>query len=143
MRKPIPALVGSLVRSSYICGLELEQEQEQEQEQGTSLTPRVCCPAGGLTALTSPTVRADPPAEPPDLSRHPGARHLASQDACGISLVHERTEELAGVAGLGQEPWLAILGNNTAQFSNTNNNCLGLLIGPQVPVLISPSHPSQ
>ena len=128
VRKPIPALVGSLVRSSFICGLELEL--------GQTVTPRVCCP-GGLSVAT----HVEPEDDLTDLHQHPGAAHLAAPEACGISLVHQRTEDLSGVAGLGQYPWLAILGNITGHFTNTNNNCLGVLIGPQV--LISSSHLSQ
>ena len=37
-----------------------------------------------------------------DLSQHPGAAHLADPEACGISLVHDRTDDVSGVAGLGQ-----------------------------------------
>ena len=79
----------------------------------------------------------DQEADISDLHQHPGAAHLAGQDACGISLVHDGTEEVSGVAGLGQHPWLAILGNITSDFTNTNNNCLGVLIGPQVRLLTS------
>ena len=132
MRKPIPALVGSLVRSSFICGLELE---EQELGLGNTVTPRVCCPAGGLSLSTvtlEPNTDVDQQEDLTDLQQHPGAAHLAGQDACGISLVHDLTDEVSGVAGLGQHPWLAILGNITSDFTNTNNNCLGVLIGPQV-----------
>ena len=131
MRKPIPALVGSLVRSSFVCGLELEQDN--------SLTPRVCCPAGGLSAspVISPDIDVEQQDEMTDLNQHPGLTQLADQDACGISLVHDRPEDVSGLAGLGQYPWLAILGNTSEQFSNINNNCLAVLIGPQVLILTS------
>ena len=127
MRKPIPALVGSLVRSSFICGLELELG-------GKTVTPQVCCPAEDLPALSPPNIPLSgaQDAPQPELSQHPGARQLAHPAACGISLVHQRTEEVSGLAGLGQQPWLALLGNTSAHFSNTNINCLGVLVGRQV-----------
>ena len=106
------------------------------------MTPQVCCPPEDLPPLTSPTLplSAAQDAPLPDLSEHPGARQLAHPDACGISLVHQRTEEVSGLAELGQQPWLALLGNTSAQFSNTNINCLGVLIGRQVLPSIVSSH---
>ena len=110
----MPGVVGSVVRTSLLCGLELRP--------GDKVTARICCPS---------QVK-DQRAPPEGLDQHPGVAHLGDPEACGISLVHDPVKEPEGLAALGQYPWLAILGKARGDFSRTNNNCLGSLIGPQV-----------
>ena len=127
VRRPLPAVVGSVVRSSLLCGLQLQE--------GRGVTPAVCCP---LQVNHKTTDSFQPvPAPVDDLDGHPAAGQLGRQEACGVSLVYDPVDEIEGFASLGQFPWLAILGNATTDFNNNNNNCLGTLIGPQVLAFLS------
>ena len=136
VRRPLPGVVGSVVRSSLLCGLQLQE--------GRGLTPAVCCPLQVPHKTTDSFHLAhnqdqpvDQPAPVDDLDGHPAAGQLGRQEACGVSLVYDPVDEIEGFASLGQFPWLAILGNATTDFNNNNNNCLGTLIGPQVLALLS------
>ena len=120
LRKPLPPAVPSIVRSSYLCGV---------QEENGRKFPKICCPSEALGDIAPP---APPPKEEKEMvmnryGNHP-ARHLLSQeDTCGNAL----GKRIVGGqdADLGQYPWLVNLGYKQKGRPGTLYKCGGTLIG--------------
>jgi len=123
LRKPLPPAVPSIVRSSYLCGVE---------EQSGRKFPKICCPAEALGEGISPP--APPPAPEKEeevvsnrYGSHPARNLLSDDDFCGIAL----GKRIVGGkdADLGQYPWLVNLGYKQRGRSGTLYKCGGTLIG--------------
>ena len=117
LKKPLDPVVPSMVRSSWLCGLE-------EGGQAGPQVPQVCCPSAALAVSQPP-----PPQQPRYLS-HPGLAQLASAETCGRA-----TPKFRIVGGqdaqLGQFPWLVNLGYQAAGSEQVQFKCGGTLIGPR------------
>ena len=118
------------MRSSYFCGLKADETLG-------SVIPSVCCPLEAssvtVTSVLNENVTSESRANVSEggesLRVEEARRHLGHQDACGISLVHDRDSlPEAGVARLGQHPWAAILAHQDSEA----RNCFGSIIGPRV-----------
>jgi len=121
LRKPLPPAVPSIVKSSYLCGV--------EEEEGKKF-PKVCCPSEALNA-------AEPPLPPPPreeketptnkYSSHPAKHLLSDEMSCGVSLA----DRIVGGkdAKLGQYPWLVNLGYKQKGRPGALYKCGGTLIG--------------
>eukprot|EP00092_Neocalanus_flemingeri_P101326 GFUD01129556.1.p1 GENE.GFUD01129556.1~~GFUD01129556.1.p1 ORF type:complete len:481 (+),score=114.68 GFUD01129556.1:36-1478(+) len=120
LRKPLPPAVPSIVRSSYLCGV---QEVEGRK------FPKVCCPTEALNDVK--------PLEPPPkevketitnrYGNHPGKKLLSNDASCGVAL---GARIVGGQnADLGQYPWLVNLGYKQKGRPGTLYKCGGTLIG--------------
>jgi len=126
LKKPLHPSVPSMVRSSYLCGI--------EEIEGKRL-PKVCCPSEAL-AVTAAI--KEEPSEPKPVTdtkptnrylQHPARSMLASEDSCGRSFPAGRI--VGGEdAPLGMYPWLVNLGyEQEGRAGQTLFKCGGTLIG--------------
>jgi hypothetical protein len=125
LRRPFPPAVPSIIRSSYLCGIDSSTGQR---------LPKICCPSGALQAQETATTTQPPPettTEPADpYHAHPGRAKLASNDDCGLTLgtriVNGRDAEL------GEFPWLVNLGYSSSRSPGKPLfKCGGTLVGSQ------------
>merc|ERR1719367_2611562 len=125
LKKPLHPAVPSMVRSSFLCGL--------DESTGQKL-PKICCPSAALAVKPKPQVtpaESTAPEEPINkYSNHPARQLLADGASCGIS-----NTDLRIVGGqdaqMGQFPWLVNLGYRQAGKGDTLFKCGGTLIGPK------------
>lgn len=122
LKKPLHPAVPSMVRSSFLCGIDDSTGQK---------LPKVCCPSAALSVKQKPIVTTQEPE--PDTptnkySNHPGKRLLAEETSCGISSPIGRI--VGGQdAPLGRYPWLVNLGYKQDGKDQTLFKCGGTLIG--------------
>jgi len=129
LKKPLHPAVPSMVRSSFLCGL--------DESSGQKL-PKICCPSAALAAKQKPTVTTTTttttttplPVPENKYSNHPGKQLLADESSCGISSPIGRI--VGGQDALmGQYPWLVNLGYRQQGKPATLFKCGGTLIGRQ------------
>jgi len=131
LKKPLHPAVPSMVRSSYLCGVE---------ETETKRVPKICCPSEALAASSAPVPGRDSPTEEaqPETTTleprhryldHPARSLLASEASCGIA------NPLGRIVGgkdalIGQYPWLVNLGyTQEGRGGKPLFKCGGSLIG--------------
>lgn len=125
LKKPLHPAVPSMVRSSFLCGL--------DESTGQKL-PKICCPSAALSVNQKPPVTESPaPAPATDIpehkySNHPARKLLADDASCGIS------NPIGRIVGgqdalMGQYPWLVNLGYQQQGKPGTLFKCGGTLIG--------------
>jgi len=123
LKKPLHPAVPSMVRSSFLCGL--------DESTGQKL-PKICCPSAALAVKPKPQVtpaESTAPEEPVNkYSNHPARQLLADGASCGISNPVGRI--VGGQDALmGQFPWLVNLGYRQQGKQGTLFKCGGTLIG--------------
>ena len=123
LRKPLPPAVPSIVRSSYLCGV---------QDQGGRKFPKICCPSEALGDIQPKNQTTSQPPEKEEMlsnryGNHPARKFLSKDDSCGIDLAGK----IVGGedAKLGQYPWLVNLGYKQRGRQGTLYKCGGTLIG--------------
>jgi len=121
LKKPLHSAVPSMVRSSFLCGLDDSTGQK---------LPKVCCPSAALSVKPKPVVATTESTPENRYSNHPGKSILADENNCGIA--HPAGRIVGGQdAVLGQYPWLVNLGYQQEGRANTLFKCGGTLIGKQ------------
>jgi len=128
LKKPLHPAVPSMVRSSFLCGIDDSTDQK---------LPKVCCPSAALAAKLRPatpktttitTEESEPEVPENKYSKHPGKKLLADESSCGISSPIGRI--VGGQdAPLGRYPWLVNLGYKQEGRPQTLFKCGGTLIG--------------
>jgi len=125
LKKPLHPAVPSMVRSSFLCGIDDSTGQK---------LPKVCCPSAALAAKQKPKVVTEAPLAPEPTTpenkyaNHPGKRLLADDTSCGISSPIGRI--VGGQdAPIGRYPWLVNLGYKQEGKDQTLFKCGGTLIG--------------
>lgn len=127
LKKPLHPAVPSMVRSSYLCGIE---ETENKR------IPKICCPSealavsGSIQESSSPKTEKMTEGDPSNrYTQLPGRARLAPEDSCG------RSSPLGRIVGgqdapMGAYPWLVNLGyKQEGRSSQTLFKCGGTLIG--------------
>eukprot|EP00090_Calanus_glacialis_P037752 TRINITY_DN6531_c0_g1_i2.p1 TRINITY_DN6531_c0_g1~~TRINITY_DN6531_c0_g1_i2.p1 ORF type:complete len:493 (-),score=122.35 TRINITY_DN6531_c0_g1_i2:89-1567(-) len=122
LKKPLHPAVPSMVRSSFLCGIDDSTGQK---------LPQICCPSAALAVKQKPpttTEEPEPVTHKNKYSNHPGKRLLADESSCGISSPIGRI--VGGQDALmGQYPWLVNLGYRQEGKPQTLFKCGGTLIG--------------
>jgi len=130
LKKPLHPAVPSMVRSSWLCGVD---ETENKR------IPKICCPSEALavaagnnqvSSTSSSSTETSTVAGPSSkYSNHPARRMLASEGGCGRS--HPLGRIVGGEdAPIGQYPWLVNLGYKQEGRSGPPLfKCGGTLIG--------------
>eukprot|EP00092_Neocalanus_flemingeri_P046968 GFUD01053047.1.p1 GENE.GFUD01053047.1~~GFUD01053047.1.p1 ORF type:complete len:457 (-),score=101.46 GFUD01053047.1:210-1580(-) len=122
LKKPLHPAVPSMVRSSFLCGIDDSTGQK---------LPKVCCPSAALAVKQKPVSTTETPEpEVPEnkYSNHPGKKLLAEDASCGIS--NPKVRIVGGQdAPIGAYPWLVNLGYKQEGKPQTLFKCGGTLIG--------------
>jgi len=119
LKKPLAPAVPSMVRSSFLCGLDDSSGQR---------LPKVCCPSAALAAKQQATKDTATEDKEDKYRDHPARSLLADTDSCGIS------SPIGRIVGgqdaiLGQFPWLVNLGYQQDGRAGTLFKCGGTLVG--------------
>lgn len=122
LKKPLHPAVPSMVRSSFLCGIDDSTGQK---------LPKICCPSAALAVKQNQLTTTEEPettTPPKKFSNHPGKKLLADENSCGISSPIGRI--VGGQDALmGQYPWLVNLGYRQEGKPQTLFKCGGTLIG--------------
>lgn len=122
LKKPLHPAVPSMVRSSFLCGIDDSTGQK---------LPKICCPSAALAVKQKQLTTTEEPettTPPKKFSNHPGKKLLADENSCGISSPIGRI--VGGQDALmGQYPWLVNLGYRQEGKPQTLFKCGGTLIG--------------
>ena len=79
LKKPLHPAVPSMVRSSFLCGIDDSTGQK---------LPKICCPSAALAVKQKQLTTTEEPettTPPKKFSNHPGKKLLADENSCGIS----------------------------------------------------------